>query len=140
MVEYLQDQRFPNACRLGPNLPQHAKVLYCKNLVLDFLRSQESLTCFCPTHAAGDENIRILVDEPLCRREAYAAASACDDCNFSFKLFHNYLFVLVGLKFVRVVQLDTYYVMISDVEHPAGDPARARTSQKDDPVTISLAS
>jgi len=47
---------------------------------------------------------------------------------------------LVGLKFVSVVQLDTYYVMISDVEHPAGDPGRARTSQKDDPVTISLAS
>jgi|GEM_PF-1820902 len=32
---------------------------------------------------------------------------------------HNYLFVLVGLKFVRVVQLDTYYAMISDVEHHA---------------------
>jgi len=40
---------------------------------------------------------------------------------------------LVGLKFVRVVQLDTYYAMISDVEHHADDSGRARTSQKDDP-------
>jgi hypothetical protein len=29
--------------------------------------------------------------EPLCNREAYAAVSASDDCNFSFKLTHLFL-------------------------------------------------
>jgi hypothetical protein len=39
--------------------------------------------------ATGDENVGTLVDEPLCCGEAYAAASSCDDCDFSFKLFHD---------------------------------------------------
>jgi hypothetical protein len=38
--------------------------------------------------------------------------------------------MLVGFKFVRVVEQDTS-AMISDVEHCAGDAGRARTSQKD---------
>jgi hypothetical protein len=41
--------------------------------------------------ATGDKNIGTLVDEPLCRGEAYSAVSACDDCDFSFKLFHGFL-------------------------------------------------
>ena len=52
---------------------------------------------------------------------------------FPSDLSHNYLFVLVGLKFVQVIQLDTYYAMISDVEHYADDSGPARTNQKDDP-------
>src|SRR6478672_12537870 len=76
---------------------------------------------YCLIHfslaSTGDKNVSAIFYETLRSSEAYAATSACDDCNFSFKLSHNYLFVLVGLKFVRVVQLDTYYAMTSDVEH-----------------------
>ncbi|MFL6379635.1 MAG: hypothetical protein ACJ72R_19545, partial [Nitrososphaeraceae archaeon] len=44
------------------------------------------------------------------------AISASDDCNFSSKLFHDYLLVLVGFMFVRVLKRDIS-ALISDVEH-----------------------
>jgi hypothetical protein len=37
--------------------------------------------------------------EPLCSGKTYAAATTCDDCDFSFKLFHDFLLVLVDFKF-----------------------------------------
>jgi hypothetical protein len=36
------------------------------------------------------KNVCTLCDEPLCSGEAYAAISARDDCNFSFKPFHDF--------------------------------------------------
>ena len=40
--------------------------------------------------STGDKNIGTFVDESLCSSKAYPAVSACDDCDFSFKLFHDF--------------------------------------------------
>jgi hypothetical protein len=40
-----------------------------------------------------DKNVRTIYDEPLCNSEAYAAVSACDYYDFSFELFHNFIFI-----------------------------------------------
>jgi hypothetical protein len=47
---------------------------------------------------SGDENIRAFVDELLRRRQANAAVTAGNECNFSFKLTHN---ISPWLSFVR---------------------------------------
>ena len=50
-----------------------------------------------------------LLHEPLGRGKANAAASPCDDRDFSLKPFHGFLIVTAGFKFAKLNQAAAAY-------------------------------